>query len=242
MTMSEQRPTSTRQARAGLEYALSTVAKPNPLVMAWRWRYELGGAAAITVVALVASAAISLLWTIVAAAGLAIAIAAIPESRRIATARAWCVITQHRVRTGCAQAWIHSRTGRLPFIVLTTCEPFGERVRVWCRAGVSAADFEAARHLLASACWAQDVLVASSAKYSQLVTLDVIRRSPRGLPPDAGRPNWLGLADVDLTPQPGSASEEGLDGEPGPTPGLPSWRFDAEHAGHSEDTKAWVSR
>jgi hypothetical protein len=241
MTMSAQRPLSTRQAHAGLEYALSTVAKPNPLVLAWRWRYELGGAAAITVVALVATAAIGLVWTIAAAAALAIAIAAIPESRRIATARAWSVITQHRVRTGCAQAWIHSRTGRLPFIVLTTCEPFGERVRVWCRAGVSAADFEAARHMLASACWAQDVLVATSAKYSQLVILDVIRRSPRGVP-EAGRRNWFELADVDLTPQPGSASDEGLDGEPGPSPGLPSWRFDGEPAGQSEDTQAWAAR
>jgi hypothetical protein len=241
MTMSVQRPQSTRQARAGLEYALSTVTKPNPLVLAWRWRYELGGAVAITLVALVATAAIGLVWTIAAAAALAIAIAAIPESRRIATARAWCVITQHRIRTGCAQAWIHSRTGRLPFIVLTTCEPFGERVRVWCRAGVSAADFEAARHLLASACWAQDVLVTSSAKHSQLVTLDVIRRSPRDVP-DAGRRNWFELADVDLTPQPGSASEEGQDGEPGPTPGLPSWRFDAEPAAQSDYTQPWASR
>ena len=240
--MSAQRPLSTRQARAGLEYALSTVAKPNPLVLAWRWRYELGGAVAITLVALVATAAISVWGTIAAAAGLAIAIAAIPESRRIATARAWCVITQHRVRTGCAQAWIHSRTGRLPFIVLTTCEPFGERVRVWCRAGISVADFEAARHLLASACWAQDVIVTNSAKHSQLVTLDVIRRSPRGLPPDPGRPKWFELADVDLSPQPGAASEDGLDGEPGPTAGLTSRRFDAEHADHSEDTHAWATR
>ena len=239
--MSAQRPLSTKQARAGLEYALSAVAKPNPLVLAWRWRYEIGGAVAITVVALVATAAIGLWLTIAAVAGLAIAIAAIPESRRIATARAWCVITQHRVRTGCAQAWIHSRTGRLPFIVLTTCEPFGERVRVWCRAGISVADFEAARHLLASACWAQDVQVTSSAKHSQLITLDVIRRSPRGLPPDAGRRNWLELADVDPTPQPGSASAQGPNGEPGPTPGWPSLRLDAEPAGQPGDTEAWVS-
>jgi hypothetical protein len=231
MTMSAQRPLSTRQARAGLEYALSTVSKPNPLVLAWRWRYEIGGAVAITVVALVATAAIGLWQTIAVAAGLVIAIAVIPESRRIAIARAWCIITQHRVRTGCAQAWIHSRTGRLPFIVLTTCEPFGERVRLWCRAGISVADFEAARHLLASACWAQDVIVTSSAKHSQLVTLDVIRRSPRGLPPDAGRRNWFEIADVDLSPRPGSGSAEAPEDEPCPTPGLPSRRFDPEPAG-----------
>ena len=41
------RPASTRQARAGLEYAVGTVARANPIVVAWRWRYELAGAAGL---------------------------------------------------------------------------------------------------------------------------------------------------------------------------------------------------
>ena len=39
--MPSPRPRSTRQALAGLQYALGTVAPANPLVFAWRWRYEL---------------------------------------------------------------------------------------------------------------------------------------------------------------------------------------------------------
>jgi hypothetical protein len=215
MTMSGQRPRSTRQARASLEFAIGTVAKPNPLVLLWRWRYEIAGAATATVVALVATAAIGLVWTIIAAAALAIGIVAAPESRRIAIARAWCVITPHRIRSGCAQVWIHTRTGRLPFIVLTTCEPFGERVRVWCRAGVSAADFEAARHTLAASCWARDVQVIRSEKYAQLVTLDVIRRSPRSQPSSPARASVLQVADTDQPAASDSRSEEGWDAEPG---------------------------
>jgi len=198
MTMSEQGMRGTRQARASLEYALSTVARPNPLVLAWRWRYEIGGVVAMTFAVLATTSAIGLIWTITAAAGLAIGIVAIPESRRIAMAHAWCVITPHRIRSGCAQAWIHTRSGRLPFIVLTTCEPFGERVRVWCRSGISAQDFEAARHMLAVSCWAQDVLVTRSERYAQLVTLDVIRRNGRDLPSAPARERWRDTADLQV--------------------------------------------
>ncbi len=202
MTMSEHRTRGTRQARASLEYALSSVARPNPLVLAWRWRYEIGGVVAMTFAVLATTSAIGPIWTIAAAAVLAIGIFAIPESRRIAIAHAWCFITPHRIRSGCAQAWIHTRSGRLPFIVLTTCEPFGERVRVWCRSGVSAQDFEAARHMLAASCWAQDVLVTRGERYAQLVTLDVIRRNGRDLQSAPARESWRDTADLQVTADP----------------------------------------
>ena len=41
------RPGSTRQAWAGFEYALGTVARANALVASWRWRYELAAAAGL---------------------------------------------------------------------------------------------------------------------------------------------------------------------------------------------------
>ena len=41
------RPGSTRQARAGFEYAMGTVARANALVAAWRWRYELAAVAGL---------------------------------------------------------------------------------------------------------------------------------------------------------------------------------------------------
>src|SRR5579859_4563237 len=163
------RPRSTRQALAGLQYALGTVAPPNPLVLFWRWRYELvlgiGLPAALIVlgglsVALITLAALSVL------VGAALLWA---SARRYLLARAWCVITPHRVRTGCAQAWIHSRDGKLPIVLLTTRQPFGERVYLWCRAGTSAIDFTSASLLLMTACWARDIRVAASRRYPQLI-------------------------------------------------------------------------
>ena len=73
-------------------------------------------------------------------------------ARRLLLARAWCIITPHRVRVGCAQASIHSRRGKIPIVLLTTRQPFGERVRLRCRAGTSAIDFTSAQPLLSPSC------------------------------------------------------------------------------------------
>jgi hypothetical protein len=85
------------------------------------------------------------------------------------------------VRTGCAQARIHSRQGRLPFVLLTSTAPHGERVLLWCRAGTSIEDFVAARPLLTAACWAADVRVTPSNRHAQLVILNVYRGEPSAI-------------------------------------------------------------
>jgi hypothetical protein len=59
--------------------------------------------------------------------------------------------------------------------LLTTPRPYGERAYIWCPAGISLEDFEEARDLLCSACWASDIKVMSSSRYSHIVVLDVIR-------------------------------------------------------------------
>jgi hypothetical protein len=175
--MSYRRPFNTRQALAGLQIALSTVPRPNPIVIAWRWRYELALTAVLPLgLAALANAA----GPILAATGLAVLPGLItlwPAARRLLVTQAWRVITPHRIRTACAQAWIHSRAGKIPIILLTSAEPFGERVLVWCRAGTSIEDFDSARSLLAAACWAHEAVLTRSERFAQLVTIDVIRRA-----------------------------------------------------------------
>jgi len=177
MMMPSPRPASTRGARGALEYAIGTLPRANPVVAAWRWRYELAASATL-------AAAWTALDTVAAAAltgGLAAALALIAcfaRGRRFLAARAWCIVTAHRVRAGCAQAWIHTRYGKLPFILLTRSRPSGERVYLWCRAGISAADFSSARKLLTAACLAKDIKVSQHARYAHLIALDVIRREP----------------------------------------------------------------
>jgi hypothetical protein len=101
-----------------------------------------------------------------------------PAARCWVAARVGCVVTAHRLRAGCAQAWIHTRQGRLPVILLTRPIPGGEQAHLWCRAGTSVEDFESARDLLRAACWAHEVHVSRSTRYSHIVIVDVIRRGP----------------------------------------------------------------
>jgi hypothetical protein len=177
MMMPASRLTRTREARAVLEYAIGTVSRPNPVVAAWHWRYELAAAATLAAVWMALDTATAAAFTGGLAAALALT-ACFPQGRRFLSGRTWCIVTAHRVRTGCAHAWIHTRSGKLPFILWTRSRPSGERVYLWCRAGTSAADFSSARRLLAAACMAKDIEVSRHTRYAHLIALDVIRRDP----------------------------------------------------------------
>jgi len=146
------------------------------LVLLWRWRYELALFAGLPAAIIILTTQVSWLRTLAGILLIAATLANCPGARFWLLAHARCVLTAHRVRTGCAQAWIHSRYGKLPIILLTSPKPFGERVHLWCRAGTCLEDFESASGILRSACWARDVHVTASTRYSHIVILDVIRR------------------------------------------------------------------
>jgi hypothetical protein len=178
---------------ASVEAAISTVARPGPLAWLWHWRYELGLTAGLAAVGLASGYWLGLAWLVaIAATGLALLTAALawPPSRRRLITRAWCVITPHRVRTGCTHAWIQTRDGRLPTILYTTAAGFGERVTLWCHAGITAGDLEAASDILRTACWASDVRVVASTRYRHIVVLEVIRREPDEGPTGVMVPTW----------------------------------------------------
>jgi hypothetical protein len=167
---------------SSLETAVREARRPGPAELAWNWRWEFGLLAALAVPAgLIASEFGLLELAVTTGAGLAASTAAIlcwPPARQWCIARAWCLITPHRVRAGCVNAWVQTRSGRLPFILATTPAAYGERVRLWLRAGLTAADLHAARDVLAAACWATEVRVVPSTRHAHLVTLEVVRTHP----------------------------------------------------------------
>lgn len=193
--MPSPRPRSTRQAWAALELGLGTVARANLAVAAWRWRYEVLAVAGLVVTWIALGVTAAAIVTAGLAAVLA-TMASLPAGRRFLTARAWCIMTPHRIRVGCVQAWIHSRGGKIPAVLLTRRQPFGERVYLWCRAGTSAEDVSSARSLLAAACWADDVRVTRHSRYAHLVRVDVIRRNSRAGPPGGSGMGTSTFADV----------------------------------------------
>jgi hypothetical protein len=191
---------------ASVETALTSAARAGLFGLIWNWRYELGLSAGLAAVGLASGYALGAAWLVaIAATGLVLLAAGLawPPSRRRLIARAWCVITPHRIRTGCRHAWVQTRDGRLPIILYTTPAAFGERVTLWCRAGITHGDLEGARDILRAACWASDVRVVASARYAHVVALEVIRHLPPG-PPDEGIAGW---------PFPNRGAADGIDPE-----------------------------
>jgi hypothetical protein len=49
---------------------------------------------------------------------------------------------------------------------------------VWCRPGICAEDLEARTEEIRAACWARDARVTRNEWFSQLVTIEIVRRDP----------------------------------------------------------------
>ena len=103
-----------------------------------------------------------------------------PPSRRYLARHAWCVISRHRLQRVCYEARLHTRAGRLPAICWIRPTKVGERAWILCRAGICADDFDAYKAEIAAACYAREARVVRNKKWSQLVTLDIVRHDPLG--------------------------------------------------------------
>jgi hypothetical protein len=176
---------SRQRSEARLRADLAEILTPEPRnhlhLLLWRWRYELAVIAAVTATVVALVWALGGEWGLIATSVMA-GVCSPPWPRPVA-ARVWCVITAHRLRCGFVQARIQTRRGRLPVILSTTAAPFGERVRIWCPAGVTAEAIKSARDTLRAACWAAEVRVTRDHDQSQRVTVEVIRNRPALLPP-----------------------------------------------------------
>jgi hypothetical protein len=132
--------------------------RPNPLLVAYRWRYEMGLAASA-----VAGWAELPSSTALTAAGLLAATTAAaaiePRCRRVLVHASQHVIVQHRVRTGCLQAGLANRAGQLPRIMYTRTQGDVVTLSLWLPAGLAPEDLAAESRRLAAACGALDVQV-----------------------------------------------------------------------------------
>jgi hypothetical protein len=147
-----------------------------PAGIAWRWRTELFTLSGLAALFWRLDTWTNSIWAGVILGGLAAVVAAVPHSRRFITRRFWCVLARHRLQRLCYEARLHTRNGRLPLILWTRPTKVGERTWVLCRAGICAEDFEAHIGELRAACYARDARVTRNRRWSQLVTIDIIRR------------------------------------------------------------------
>jgi hypothetical protein len=140
--------------------------------IAWRWRTELA-ILTLTAAALWRLAhLITYPWAGAVVGPALAAITALPWTRR----RFWCVLTRHRLQRLCWEARLHTRSGRLPLTLWARPTKVGVRLFILCRAGICAEDFQAHIGELRAACYARDARVTRHRTWSQLVTIDIIRR------------------------------------------------------------------
>jgi hypothetical protein len=144
--------------------------------VAWRWRTEILILAAACAAILRLSRAFTLTWAGISIGAAVLVLLAVPWTRRYLTRRFWCILARHRIQKLCYEARLHTRSGRLPLVLWTRPTKVGERVHVLCRAGICAEDFEDHIGELRAACYARDARVTRNIRWSQLVTIDIIRR------------------------------------------------------------------
>jgi hypothetical protein len=139
-------------------------------------------------------------WAAVLFVTVAAVLGAVPQTRRVLLVVLGCLVTQTRLRTGFIELRLTMHTGRLPLVLWLAPTPVGERVWLWCRAGVSPEDIADETDGLRSACFAREVRVTRDRRWSSLVVLDVVRRDPLA----AGRPVPSPLADRSGKERPGA--------------------------------------
>lgn len=155
---------------------LTILLRRSRLGMIWRWRTEMTALTA-------GSGGFFETWHLIGidlsgiACGGSLALAlALPWSRRFLAARFWCLVTRHRLQRAFWETRLHTRAGHLPLVLWIRGTRVGERAYVLARAGMSAADFEDAVSAFAAACGARESRVTFSRRWSQLITIDILRR------------------------------------------------------------------
>jgi hypothetical protein len=144
--------------------------------VAWRWRTELTTLTTGAIATAGLAHVVTLTWAGITLGAALAGLLAIPPSRRFITRRCWCVLARHRIQKLCYEARLHTRAGRLPLVLWTRPTKVGERAWLLCRAGICAEDFEHHLGELRAACYARDARVTRNIRWSQLVTIDIIRR------------------------------------------------------------------
>jgi hypothetical protein len=119
-------------------------------------------------------------WTDVAVGALVLGLMSWRRSRRFVVGVFASMLTRARLRAAFKELRLTRRSGRPPFTLAVALTAVGERVWLCCPVGVSAEDIADETDRLRSACFAREVRVTRSQRFSAFVTVDVIRRDPLG--------------------------------------------------------------
>jgi hypothetical protein len=157
-----------------LDRAIRPVRRPNPLVVVYRWRYEI----ALLVAVFFAAPPFAALPPPVAVGLVVLALLplGIPPIRRFAWRRLRAVVLQHRLRTAFVRARVHSNAGRIPAILWTSPRSHADRVLLFLPAGLTGRLLATEADRIAVACDGTHAEVLPFRDHRMLVWLVIVRR------------------------------------------------------------------
>lgn len=144
--------------------------------LAWRWRTELGLAAAVLAVRALAGRYLC------GGAALAVTLSAVaavvlwPQSRTLVAGRLGCARTRRRLLACMRETRVATSAGRLPLTLRARSTAAGERLTFGLFPGQSAELLDARVEELRAAARAMDVTVTRDRSRADRVTVDVVRR------------------------------------------------------------------
>lgn len=114
MTGGRPRQPNNPSVLSSLEIALHTVSRPNPIVLAWRWRYEFGLMTGLGFGSFAIIQALGPAWLIATWLVLIALFGVWPHGRRLLIKRVWCVLGGRYPHRPQRQARPRGHRGRHP--------------------------------------------------------------------------------------------------------------------------------
>jgi hypothetical protein len=163
---------------------LNNYRRPGPITLAWRWRAEIALMSAILGLLFVLAHLIGLFTGVLVMVAIAEVLYAVPLTRHWIFRRCRCVFTRHRLYSVFRETRTTTLTGRLPLIIRVSPTAQGERVVVWCRAGISVERLQRIRREIRDGCMASGLNFQPG--NASLARMEIIRVAPNS----PGKP-WI---------------------------------------------------
>jgi len=147
--------------------------RPGPITLAWRWRTEIALLVALVGLEYGLAQVMGLISGTLVVVAAAEILYAVPATRRWIFRRGRCVFTRHRLYSVFRETRTTTLKGHLPLIMRVSPTDQGERVVVWCRAGISVERLEGIESEIRDACMADEVdLQPAQAPFARI---DIVR-------------------------------------------------------------------
>lgn len=151
--------------------------RPGLITLAWRWRTEIALIVALVGLEYVLAQVMGLVGGVLVIVAAAEILYAVPTTRRWMFRHARCVFVRHRLYSVFRETRTTTLKGRLPLIMRVSPTNHGDRVMVFCRAGISVEQLQKVKREICNASMASDIYFAPA--NAPFAKMEIIRADSR---------------------------------------------------------------